>query len=111
MISNEAVEQVCSEVGEYSDDQMASEFERFFGRQPELCDFIVELTGESGTKIQELSLFLSYMIFKAVESSGPEALNEITHEAIESAMRESESWIEKINQIETGEIESAILSN
>src|SRR5205823_3420072 len=56
-------------------------------------------------------LFLSYMVFKAVESAGADELNEITHGAIESAMHESETWIEKINQVEGGEIESAIMAN
>ena len=61
MIGEEMVEKACSEVGDYSDEQMVNEFDRFFREQPAICDFIVELTHESGQKIQELSLFLSYM--------------------------------------------------
>src|SRR6266849_4823699 len=67
MVNGESVEKACCEVGEYSDEQMVNEFDRFFRAQPAICDFIVELTHESGQKIQELSLFLSYMIFKTTE--------------------------------------------
>jgi hypothetical protein len=62
MVNGESVEKACSEVGEYSDEQMVSEFDRFFRAQPAICDFIVELTHESGQKIQALSLFLSYSL-------------------------------------------------
>jgi hypothetical protein len=111
MISNEAVEQACNSVSEYSEDEMAREFERFFMCQPDLCDFVVELTTESDQRIQELSLFLSYIVFKAVEDSRPQELAVVSQSTIESALHESESWIEKINQVESGEIESAVLAN
>jgi len=109
MISNEAVERACAEVSEFNEDQMASEFERFFTRQPDLCDFVVELTTESSQRIQELALFLSYMVFKAVESTSDPALSPVSPSTIETALHESELWIERINQIEGGELETAIL--
>ena len=69
MITNDIVEKACSEVGAYTDDQMMSEFDRFFQKQPGICDFVAELTSESTSEIQELSLFLSYMVFKAAEAA------------------------------------------
>ena len=90
---------------------MDSEFERFFKSQPELCDFIVELTQDSEQRIQELSLFLSYMVFKAVENGQQNALPVVTHESIESAMHQSETWIEKINEAEGSETKSSLLSS
>jgi len=110
MITSDAVEKACTEVGDYSEQQMASEFERFFKAQPDLCDFIVELTGESDQKIQELSLFLSYMIFKSVEKADPAEVPAVTHSMIENAFRESERWIETINQVEGKDVPSSILS-
>jgi hypothetical protein len=101
MITNEIVERACSEVGAYTDDQMMSEFDRFFQNQPGICDFVAELTSESTTEIQELSLFLSYMVFKAAEAAERDAsgnLLEVSPEQIESAFHESESWIERIEQ-------------
>src|SRR5688572_33265378 len=96
MINGESVEKACSEVGEYSDEKMIGEFDRFFRAQPAICDFIVELTHESGHKIQELSLFLSYMVFKAIEMDISVGVTAVTPDAIESAYRESESWIEQV---------------
>jgi hypothetical protein len=101
MITNDIVERACSEVGEYTDDQMMSEFDRFFQNQPGICDFVAELTSESTSEIQELSLFLSYMVFKAAEAAerdGSGKLKEVSPEQIESAFHESESWIERIEQ-------------
>jgi len=59
------------------------------------------LTGESTTDIQELSLFLSYMVFKTAEAAEPNSpadLGEVSAERIESAFHESESWIDRIEQ-------------
>ena len=101
MITNDIVERACTEVGAYTDDQMMSEFDRFFQKQPGICDFVAELTSESTVEIQELSLFLSYMVFKAAEAAEPgtpENLAEVSAERIESAFHESESWIERIEK-------------
>jgi hypothetical protein len=110
MITSAAVEQACTEVGDYSEQQMASEFERFFKAQPDLCDFVVELTGESDQKTQELSLFLSYMVFKTVERDRTSEIPAITPLTIENAFRESENWIEKLSDVEKSEIQTSISS-
>lgn len=98
MISTEFVDQACSEVNGYTEDRMMAEFDAFFKEQPSICDFITEVTSESALKLQELSLFLSYMVFKTVKVGQAGALREITPENIESAYRESETWIDRINQ-------------
>ena len=110
MITNELVEKACSQVGEYSDEMMAEEFERFFRYQPSVCDFVVELTHESGQQIQELSLFLSYMVFKAVEVGGGNAVL-VTRDALETAYRASESWIDRMSEAEGQELQSALAAS
>jgi hypothetical protein len=85
MITGESVEKACSEVGEYTDEHMVDEFDRFFRAQPAICEFIVDVTHESGNKIQELSLFLSYMIFKSVEIDRSESVAAVQPEDIEAA--------------------------
>jgi hypothetical protein len=111
MISGESVEKACSEVGDYTDDYMVSEFDRFFRAQPAVCEFIVELTHESGHKIQELTLFLSYMIFKAMEIERTGTVDVIKPEDIEAAYRETESWMTQVSQAEGDELQSAIASS
>jgi hypothetical protein len=111
MITGESVEKACSQVGEYSDEMMASEFERFFQDQPAICDFVVELTHESGQQIQELSLFLSYMVFKALEVGGFRPVTSVTRETIETAYRESESWIDRMSRAEGTELQAALSSS
>ena len=111
MITSDAVEQTCAEVGNYSEAEMASEFEVFFQAEPDVCDFVVELTAESGPRVQELSLFLSYMIFKNVRLNHGADLAPVTHEMIETAFRESERWIEELDRGRGGAAPEAILSS
>lgn len=98
MITSDLVDQACSEVNSYTDDRMMTEFDAFFKEQPSICDFITELTSESSMQIQELSLFLSYMVFKAVKMGQADTLSPVTAENIEAAYRDSENWIDRINQ-------------
>jgi hypothetical protein len=72
--------------------------------------FVVDLTSESGQHIQEMSLFLSYMIFKSVETARPHDVKSVNPDAIEKAYRESESWIEWVSQAGHGQLQSAISS-
>jgi hypothetical protein len=109
MVSGESVEKACSEVGHYTDEQMVDEFDRFFRAQPAVCDFIVELTHESGQKIQELSLFLSYMVFKTIEVSDVRSAGIVTSETIDMAYQQTEMWMADISEAEGAALEQAIV--
>src|SRR5438132_13324991 len=111
MVNGESVEKACSEVGEYTDEQMVNEFDRFFRAQPAICDFIVELTHESGQKIQELSLFLSYMIFKSTEGEESTSRDAVKPEDIETAYRDTETWMARISETEGVQLQSAIAAS
>ncbi len=108
MISSDTVEKACSQVGQYTDEEMVNEFERFFQAQPAVCDFVVELTHESGQRIQELSLFLSYMVFKTIETSDTGSMKSVRAEAVETAYQETESWMTRVSQAEGAELQDAI---
>jgi hypothetical protein len=107
MINEESVDKACTTVGKYTDEEIAAEFDRFFRAQPALCEFVVEITHESGQDIQELSLFLSYMIFKTLEAADlkPEVLRP---EDIEAAYQKTESWMNRVNLIQNTEMEESI---
>lgn len=111
MITGESVEKACSEVGEYSDEKMVDEFDRFFRAQPAVCDFVVELTHDSGQKVQELSLFLSYMVFKVVETATAASVTKVTPETIEGGYHETESWMQRISEAEGTELQDAITAS
>ena len=98
MITSDLLDQACLEVNGYPDDRMMKEFDVFFKEQPSICDFITELTSESSMPIQELSLFLSYMVFKTVKMGQTEALDPVRPENIEAAYRECETWIDRLSQ-------------
>ena len=111
MISGESVDKACSEVAEYTDDHMVGEFDRFFRAQPAVCEFIIELTQGSGQKIQELALFLSYIVFKAIEIEQPGTGVTIEQAAIEAAYHETESWMTQLSQAENAELQSTIAAS
>jgi hypothetical protein len=111
MIKVDSVEKACADVGEYSDEKMVDEFDRFFRAQPAICDFVVELTHESDMKVQELSLFLSYMIFKTIETDTADTVMTVTPEVIEAGYRETESWMERLSAVEGTELQASIVSN
>jgi hypothetical protein len=108
MINGESVERACSEVDQYTDEQMSVEFDRFFRAQPALCEFIVEVTHESGQTIQELSLFLSYMTFKAVEVARPGSPKVVEPAAVEAAYHDTESWMTRLSLAADGELQASI---
>jgi hypothetical protein len=107
MISDEAVEKACAEVDQYTDEQMVAEFDRFFRAQPALCEFVVEVTHESGQQIQELSLFLSYMTFKVVEMSSGSPKT-IEPEKMEAAYHETESWMTRLSLAGDNELPASV---
>jgi hypothetical protein len=111
MITSASVEKACSQVGDYTDENMVSEFDRFFRAQPAVCEFIVELTHESGHKIQELALFLSYMIFKALEIERAAEIDVIKPENIEAAYRDTESWMTQVSEAEGDELQPTIAAS
>lgn len=111
MVTGESVEKACAEVGEYTDDHMVGEFDRFFQSQPAVCEFIMELTQGSGQKIQELSLFLSYIVFKAVGIEHPGNADMVKQEDIEAAYRNTESWMSRLGQAEGTELGPSIASS
>jgi len=111
MVSSESVAKACSEVGEYSDEQMVGEFDRFFRAQPAVCDFVVESTHESGQKVQELSLFLSYMIFKAAETDTARPVTQLSPATIQAGCRETELWMERLSQADAGELHASIAAS
>jgi hypothetical protein len=104
MVTIESVEQACSEVSEYSDERMATEFERFFEEEPAVCEFVIEATSSSGTKVREFSLFLTYMVFKAARINNPAGNQPVTAEAIDDSCRECEHWMEQIQQTSEAEL-------
>ena len=111
MISGESVVKACSEVDQYTPEQMVNEFERFFRVQPAICDFIVDITHESGQKIQELSLFLSYMVFKSLEGSPAVTTPTVKPDDIEAAYRTTESWMEGMIGAPDADLQSAIVQS
>jgi hypothetical protein len=111
MVTEQSVEKACAEIGVYTDDHMVDEFDRFFQLQPAVCEFIIELTQGSGQKIQELSLFLSYIIFKAIGIQQAGNVDTVEREDIEAAYRSTESWMNQLGQAESAQLQSTVAAS
>src|SRR5215831_678679 len=111
MVTGENVEKACAEVGAYTDEGMAGEFDRFFHAQPAICEFIIALTQDSGNKIQEMSLFLSYIVFKANELQNTGSVVAVRQKDIETAYRNTESWMTKLSNAENPELQATIAAS
>ena len=110
VIGPEIIERVRDKVAEFPDDVLNGEFETFFSKQPEICDFVTDLTSESGQQARELVLFLAYMVYKAVEEGRSQDPEQVDAQTITSACGESREWIEKMNGLDGADIDRSSVS-
>ncbi len=110
MIQKETIDKIRTNVAACSDEALEEEFDGFFQNQSEICDFVVDLTSTSSQRVRELTLYLSYVVYKALAEDGGGYGGAITSERIAAACRESEEWIQHLAEIEEAEIHSAPLS-
>ena len=110
VIGPEVIERIRERVAEFPDDVLDGEFEAFFSKQPEICNFITDLTSESGQQARELALFLIYMVYKAVAEGRNEAPERVDAQTITSACGESREWIETMNGLEGADIDRSSVS-
>ena len=110
VIGPEIIERVRDRVAAFPDDVLDGEFETFFSKQPAICDFVTDLTSESGQQARELVLFLAYMVYKAVEEGRSQDPEQVDAQTITSACAESREWIEKINGLDGADIDRSSVS-
>ncbi len=110
MIGPEIIERVRDRVAEFSDDVLDGEFEAFFSKQPEICNFVTDLTSERGQQARELALFLAYLVYKAVEEGRSQDHEQVDAQTITSACGESREWIEKMHGLDGADIDRSSVS-
>lgn len=64
MIPAAIIKKVRVEMNRYSDLKMSEEASRFLRHQPSLVQFLKEFTDEFGSDIQQLSLYLAFVVYK-----------------------------------------------
>ncbi len=110
VIGPETIDRVRQRVAEFPDDVLDGEFEAFFSKQPEICDFVTDLTSESGQQARELALFMAYMVYKAVEEGRSRAPERVDAQTITSACGESREWIQEMNGLDGADIDRSSVS-
>ena len=106
MVQKQTIEQVRREVANCADEDLVREFDAFFQKQPEICDFVMDCTYPNDRVVGELSLYLSYVTFKtlAVDTG----LNDpVPATAIVQACIESQEWIQRIDEMDAAQFASA----
>ncbi len=97
MVSKPTIEKIQTDVADYPDEALELEFDRFFRDQPEICDFVMDLTSTTGQRVREISLYLGYVVYKSLEATYGNALVEATPETIAAASVESQLWMERMH--------------
>ncbi len=97
MVSKPTIEKIQGDVADYSAETLELEFDRFFRDQPEICDFVMDLTSTTSQRVREISLYLGYVVYKSLEETYRDALSEATPETIAAASVESRLWMERMN--------------
>ena len=109
MIQKQTIEKIRQDVASCSDEALEREFDQFFSKQSEVCDFVMDVTSSSSQKVRELSLYLSYVTYKTL--SGDLNLDEpIASEIIVRAGRESQEWIQKVGEMDAEQFSAASAS-
>ena len=97
-ISSNTVQKACLELERFSEPRMAEEASRFIRQQPNLVDFLKEFTEDSKVEIQQLALYLSYLIWKIFTLNKKKKLPQIPWEiCYQCFIKERRLW--KENQI------------
>ena len=109
MVEKQTIERIRAHVADCSDEALEQEFDQFFARQSEVCDFVMDLTSSSSQKVRELSLYLSYVTYKALsEDTG--LTEPVGADVIQNACRESQEWIQRVSEMNADQFSSATAS-
>lgn len=110
IIERTTIEKVQETVSNLSDEALTIDFDEFFSKQPEICEFVTELMSESGQQARDLCLFLSYLVYKAaVEATSVHELP-TNAKTITEAYKESRLWIDKMSGLSEVEIDRLTVS-
>lgn len=92
-ITGEVIETVLCEFDAYSESQMHQEANRFLRQQPHLTQFIYEFTEGFRPQAQQLSLYLSYFLWKVCIRAWGSKLPRVTWQAFYHAfIKERKAW-------------------
>lgn len=106
MVRKQTIEQVRIQVANCADEDLEREFDAFFQKQPEICDFVMDCTLPSGQAVGEFSLYLSYVTFKtlAVDTG---LTDPVPASTIAQAAIESQEWIDRLAEMDAEQFASA----
>jgi hypothetical protein len=109
MVEKQTIERIRTHVANCSDETLEQEFDQFFARQSEVCNFVMDVTSSSSQRVRELSLYLSYVTYKALsEDTG--LTTPVGAEVIVNASRESQEWIQRVSEMNADQFSSATAS-
>ena len=109
MVQKQTIERIRAHFADCSDESLEREFDQFFARQSEVCDFVMDLTSSSSQKVRELSLYLSFVTYKVLsEDTG--LTEPVGAEVIVNASRESQEWIQRVSEMDARAFSSATAS-
>jgi hypothetical protein len=107
VIEKASIEKIRAAVAASSDESLEEAFDRFFSDQAELCSFLMDVTSASRQRVRELTLYLSYVVYRTVTDASGHAPGPVTPERITAASLASQEWIQKISELDDSGFQAA----
>jgi len=104
MVDRQTIDSVRSAAADCSESELEREFEEFFKNQPDLCDFVMDLTSSGPPTAGELALYMCYVVYKATMADRDGPLNRVTSKEITDACSESGDWVHRMSEIDATKV-------
>ena len=105
LVGRDIIDRVRRNVADLSEEALHGEFDDFFSKQREICEFVTDLMSEGGQPARELCLFLAYMVYKTAKEHGGSCVQPVDAQKIAAACSESRKWIEKMDSLSGTDID------
>ena len=97
IIAEELVEEICQEVGGFSPARAKVEMTRLGKKQPALLSFMTEFTCDLDQEVQELAIYMFFVVFRIFEKGSIRKRREISPEEIINRYESNSDMIEKLD--------------
>ncbi len=95
-IDEETVEATWEEVASMEPHDAQSAMQEAAKKQPALLAYVMETTSDTREEVQELGIYLYYVIFRMFEVGAEKPLEEVSFEAVERHADRNESLLERL---------------
>lgn len=106
-ISEEIVEETWRRVAQLDEEEAFSAMEEVAKRQPFLLAYVMAYTADSRPSVQELALYLYYVVLQMFEASTPKRIKKVKESRVEHHISRNEAMLERLESAHDRFVEKA----